>query len=108
MVPLVEHPKEAVPWLRKRLGMPLDRQRVLTLLKALDSRKFRERDSAVRDLKQLGPVILAPVTAALEDNPSADKRQRLEEVRKHLMRTVTSHDMLAVRLIDVLEHIPTQ
>jgi len=107
MVSLVTSPVEGVAWLRKRIGLPLDRTRVKQLVTAISDRRFAQRDAAARELRRMGPVIRPILEVALNGSLTLDERSRLEEVLKDVKRTETSHAFLAVRLTDVLEHIDT-
>lgn len=106
MASLVAQPKEAVPWLRKRMGPLLDRERVPRLLKALE-RRDNERDVAYYALRQWGHMIRHDLQASLKDDPSSDKEERLRQILDHVKATAVSREFRELRIIDVLEHIHT-
>jgi hypothetical protein len=107
MLSLVANPKDAVAWLRSRMGPPLEREHVPRLLKQLESRKFTEREAAARTLHQWAPIIRPALEAELAKEPPPDKKKRLQEMLNHAKSTAVSRELRALRIIDVLEHIPT-
>lgn len=79
---LSESPKEAVPLLRGALKpvLPAAAEVTRPLIADLDSDTFAKRDAALKRLKELGPRAEAALRAVLKGNPSAEQRQRVEDV----------------------------
>lgn len=108
MLSLVAHPKEAVPLLRERFGAPPDPKRVPQLIAELDNDDFKTRQRASQELERLGQAAEGPLKEAMKKNPSADKRKWLEDLLAKIQpTTAAAHELRLLRIIDVLEHIPT-
>lgn len=59
---------------------PRVREHVAQLIRQLDSKAFRERDAANRQMEALGPWVLPHVREALEKKLSLETRRRLESL----------------------------
>jgi len=57
---------------------------VAALLKALDSRRFSERQEATEALKRLGASALVELERVLEQQPTLEMRKRIEVVVDHV------------------------
>jgi RNA polymerase sigma factor (sigma-70 family) len=84
---LAAAPRRALPLLAQRLRpvavlTERSRRRVATLSAGLDNDSFTEREKATAELRGMGSVIDTLLRAALEGNPSAEVRRRLEGIRK--------------------------
>jgi WD40 repeat protein len=98
-------PQQAVPLLRERLhpasAVPADR--LGELLNDLNSSQSRQREAALKQLTDLEEQAEPALQDALNGNPSAEQRQRIEPLLTG-PRVVRSPEKLrAVRAIQVLE-----
>jgi HEAT repeat protein len=80
-------------------------EKVPKLIAELDSNDFSTRQQATRQLESLGEVAKPALEKALDDNPSAEMRRRIEAVLEKLKGPIPAELMRAFRAIDVLEHI---
>jgi hypothetical protein len=69
-----------------------DRGRIEQDLTALDSKRFPERESASSNLKRVAPRVPAVLAAALVDNPSAEKRQRIQVLFRQVYSAASAYD----------------
>jgi WD40 repeat protein len=105
---LLHAPKSTVPFLAKRLqpAPVLDAKRVEALIRSLDSKAFRERDEATKELEQLGELVREPLRKALADKPSPEMGQRLRGLlgkQDHY----SPAQLRNLRAIEILEGIGT-
>jgi RNA polymerase sigma factor (sigma-70 family) len=110
MIDLVAAPKEAVPWLKERLKpvAALDAKRVQELIGQLDDLQFKVRDSATKELLQLGEQIVPALDKALAAKPPLEAKQRQEKLRDKLTGLLLEGERLrAYRAVEVLELIGT-
>ncbi len=79
---LAARPAEAVPLVQARLKPRPgpDEKRLAKLLADLDSDEFQTREAASKELATLGPDAEGALRRALDGAPSAEVRQRVEEV----------------------------
>jgi hypothetical protein len=79
---LVASPAEAIPYLRKHLqAVPIvDERRLARLIADLDSNQFGVREKAAKDLEGFGEVAVGACRKALQGQPSAEVRRRLESL----------------------------
>src|SRR5262249_29001231 len=84
-------------------------KRIEQCLADLDSKTFRTRERARKELEALGPLALPSLDRLLAERTlSLDARKRTEELAAKLNRTVLSGDDLrALRAVEVLEGIGT-
>ncbi|HMF17904.1 MAG TPA: hypothetical protein VKE98_11895, partial [Gemmataceae bacterium] len=100
---LAAAPKQSVPFLGERLRPKVvDPQRVRDLVSDLGSPKLPVRDMASAELRKLGAAAEDRLRNALQDDPSADTRGRVQE----LLKLVESSHR-DVRAIELLERIGT-
>lgn len=78
-------------------------KRLERLLAELDSRSFRTRQQAARDLESLGSLAETAIRDALAQMPSLEMRKRLEEVLEKLRTTPDSDSLRTLRAVEVLE-----
>jgi WD40 repeat protein len=107
---LTAAPRQTLPWLKGRLRpiTPPDPKRLAQLLADLDSDDFAVREEAARALKELDESAGPALRKALADRPSAETRQRLEQLRGELDQPPGPPERLRVlRAVEVLEHIGT-
>jgi hypothetical protein len=107
MISLVNHPRDAVPWIKGQLGPPLDRERILRLIQDLDSDDFPTRAKASAGLEQMGPFVAPALEEAQQKKPSLEGQRRLEQILSTVKPTAAVHEVRLCRTIDVLEHIGT-
>jgi RNA polymerase sigma factor (sigma-70 family) len=106
---LVASPEQTLPLLRERLhpvaAIPANELR--TLLADLDSNQFDRRQAAWQRLTDLEEQAEPILRQALQDNPSLEKRRRIESLLS-VPRVVKSPDKLRdLRAVEVLEQIGT-
>ena len=70
----------------------VDRENLEHDLKALDSKRYPERQSASRNLGRFASRITAVLAAALNDRPSAEKRQRIQILFQELYSSVSADE----------------
>jgi WD40 repeat protein len=106
---LVAAPTEAVRTLRKHLaaatGVPPDQLR--QLLEDLDSSQFARRKAASQALSDFEELAYPALAAALQANPSVEKRQRIEALLGAPRIVHSPGRLQAVRAVEVLEYIGT-
>jgi hypothetical protein len=106
VIALARSPDRSVDFLKRRLRPveAADRQRVTSLLAALDSSDFAERENAARELERLGFTAEPALREALTAKPSLEVRRRVEQVLAKLEGTPT---LRVVRAVEALERIGT-
>ncbi len=106
---LIRSPQLAVPFLKERVKpVPRpDQKRIDQALVDLDSRNFRTREKAAKELEQLGQLAVPALDRLLaEKTLSLEARKRTEELALKLTKTTLSGDELrALRAVEVLEGI---
>lgn len=102
-------PGKAVPLLKQRLSWAAEQEaRIDHLIKELDDDNFEVREKASRALAELGEVAVSGMRRALEGNPSAEARNRLEQVLEKMQSArdgaehSPSRGMLALSLLEEL------
>jgi RNA polymerase sigma factor (sigma-70 family) len=103
---------EAVSCFQQRLlpTAPVDAKRLAHLIADLDSGQFAVRQGAARELEKLGEAAVPACRKALEDNPSAELRRRLEPLLEKQAREVWDpgpDHLRALRAVEVLERMAT-
>jgi hypothetical protein len=106
---LSEGRQEVVSFLKSKLkpAAPINPKRVVQLIKELDNPKFSIRQSATRELRDLGPLAEKAVREALNHMPSAELRARLERLLQKLDDVPPPKTLRQARAVMVLEHIGT-
>jgi WD40 repeat protein len=85
-----------------------DAKRLEKLLADLDSDEFSVREDAVQELEKLGDSAAETYRKALDQQPSPERRRRIERLLSRLEgHTVSGEELRGVRAIQVLEHIAT-
>jgi hypothetical protein len=106
---MIESPRQAVPFLKERVKpVPRpDQKRIDRCVADLDSRNFRTRERAVKELEEFGQLAIPSLDRTLaEKTLSLDARKHAEELAVKLNRTVLSGDELrSLRAVEVLERI---
>jgi WD40 repeat protein len=103
-------PAQVVPFLKERLrpAGPVDAEKVKRLVADLDSEQFSVRRKANNELEKLGESATPLLRQALEGDPSAEARRRIEDVLKKTDSIVPAGELLrSLRAIEVLETIGT-
>ena len=103
---LAAAPQRASAWLRERLRPVVapDPGRVARLLADLDSDNFVAREKATREVQDLGESAGLALRKALAERPSAEVRQRAEQLLAELDAPAASPQRLRVlRAIEALE-----
>jgi RNA polymerase sigma factor (sigma-70 family) len=104
---LVDSPEVSLPLIRKRLPppRPVDAERFASLVAALESDSFRERQKAEGALKALGHGAEPPLRKALASAKNPEVGRRLQAVLDHLNESREWTRM--TRTIAVLEYMGT-
>jgi WD40 repeat protein len=99
-------PGQAEAFLKEQLRPPpaAEPRRVAALLAGLDSRRFAEREEAMRGLEQLGFWAEPALRAALAEKPSPEVRRRAEQLLEDMDRPSWQR---AARAVEALEHLGT-
>jgi RNA polymerase sigma factor (sigma-70 family) len=107
---LAAAPRQAVPFLRKRVrpAAPADPRLVARLLADLDGQQFALRQRATRDLEGLGESAESALRRVLTGQPSQEARRRVQAVLRKLDWPLRSPATLQpLRAVAVLERIGT-
>jgi RNA polymerase sigma factor (sigma-70 family) len=111
MLRVAASPAEVIPYLRKELRpVHADEQRLAELIADLDNDQFAVREKAAKNLEHLGDVAIAACEKALQGQPSAEVRRRLESFLEKQAKSAwkaSPERLRALRAIEVLEHIGT-
>src|SRR5262249_53686745 len=94
----------AVKLLKERLrpAAAPDPKKIARLIADLDQDDFTARESATKQLSELGELAEPALRAALNDKPSADKRRHLEDLLKRLDASNSPELQRGVRAVEVL------
>jgi dipeptidyl aminopeptidase/acylaminoacyl peptidase len=106
---LAADPKQAFPLLKGQLKPvePADEKVVARLIARLDDDDFNVREEAAQELAKL-PVVEPALRKALEGNPSAELRQRVQHLLEARESGESSADWTAtLRALEVLEQLGT-
>jgi WD40 repeat protein len=107
---LVAVPEQAVLLLRAHLrSVPaFDPQHLAQYLADLDSPRFARRQQATKALEQLGERVELELRKVLDEHPSLEVRQRVENLLSKLTSLTLSPEQLqSLRALSVLERIGT-
>jgi RNA polymerase sigma factor (sigma-70 family) len=110
MQALAAAPGQAVPFLGRQLraAPAADPKRLARLIADLDDDQFEAREKATRELEDLGSSAGPALRKALDGQPSAEVRRRVEALLQRLERFLqTPEDLRGGRAVEVLEHIAT-
>jgi WD40 repeat protein len=80
---------------------PASPEKVEALLKALDSRRFSERQQARDELKWLGDCVLGDLERTLQQQPTLEMRKRIEEVVEHIRSRERLRTLRAVESLEL-------
>jgi hypothetical protein len=105
-VKLLHTPKSAVSFLAKHLqpAPVLDPQTVAPLIQSLDSKAFRIRVKAAKQLERFGDLARQPIRKAMAVDLPLDTRRRLE-VLLGKMHQATPSQLRYLRAIEILERV---
>ena len=110
---LAAFPREAIPYLTKRLVTIADaeRRRVEALVEDLDSDSFKVRDRAAKELENLGDAATPALMRAQATSKSVEVLTKLEQLLKKIgpCDDPATHAVprRTIRAIEVLEHAAT-
>jgi WD40 repeat protein len=107
---LAARPAEAVPLVRAKLKPRPgpDEKRLAKLLADLDSDDFETRQAASKGLAALGPDAEGALKRALDGTPSAEVRQRVEELLAQFQKAgPVTERVRSVRAVEALERAGT-
>ncbi|HEY7159539.1 MAG TPA: WD40 repeat domain-containing protein [Gemmataceae bacterium] len=108
---LAAAPAQAIPLIKERfrdMGKRLDSQQLARLIAELDDDSFKVRQRAMRALAEAGADAAGLLRKALADNPSPEKKRRIEELLDHLNKGGGAESLRELRAIEVLERIGTK
>jgi WD40 repeat protein len=108
MLTLRSSPEQALPFLRKELQPQpaADPQRLVQLIAELDNPRFAMRQKALRELQDFGERAEPELIKAMERKPSAEVRQRIEQLLTKVQTPVAATALLqSLRAVEVLEQI---
>jgi hypothetical protein len=89
------------------MGPPFEWKKVPGLIEDLNSPEFEKREQATRELERMGHAARPALERALTKGPPAETRRRAEKLLDKLRDTAAAYELRQLRIIDVLEHIPT-
>ncbi len=92
---------------RLRPAAASDPKKIARLIADLDQDDFAARESATKQLSELGELAEVALRAALNDKPSAEKRRGVEELLKRLDAANSPELLRGVRAVEVLESLDT-
>lgn len=107
---MARSPSAAVPFLKQQLQpVPApDAKRIQQYLADLDSKTFRQRENAAKELEALGQLAGPAIEAKLKEKLPLEARRRLEAIQSQLNQGRLSPQVLrSLRAIDVLYEIRT-
>src|SRR5262249_51070075 len=84
-----------------------DARRVAMLLSDLDDEDYEVRRKATQELEKCGDVIEPALLKALAENPSPEKKRRIQKVLYKLCGATSAERLRQMRAIEVLERIGT-
>jgi RNA polymerase sigma factor (sigma-70 family) len=108
---LAAAPKQAIPFLRKRLppAAATEQKRINQFVADLGSEDFAVRKTAERELAKLGLAAKPAMEKALKDKPSLDVSQRLGDLLRALEdRQLPPESVRVLRVIEALETTRTE
>jgi hypothetical protein len=107
---LAARPKEVLPLVREQLRTqrPIEQANVTRWIADLDDERFAVRERATTELKKLGERAEHGLQKALASDPSAEVRQRVENLLRQLEPPSASPGRLrALRIVFLLEEMAT-
>jgi WD40 repeat protein len=100
----------ALAFIKERIPpiVPADSAKIAKLLTDLDNPSFKVRDSATKELEQLGVLAKSALNLALNAKPTLETRRRIESVLQKLPDWMQSSDQLRMlRALECVELIGT-
>jgi WD40 repeat protein len=108
---LAAHPAEAVALVKAKqssLGKGVTDKEIDKLIADLDNEDFDRREAASKALAALGNAATAALTKALQGNPSAEKKKRIEELLESMKTKGQNMELVrATRALELLERVAT-
>jgi hypothetical protein len=111
IVKLAQRPGQAEGLLKNKLtaNPRVNARRLARLIADLDARKFNVREKASKELATLGRLAEGALTRALEGNPSAEVKRRIQNLLHKLDGTAEDPEQhRLLRAIEVLERLGTR
>jgi WD40 repeat protein len=108
---LAAAPAQAIPLIKERFRdtrKRLDSQQLARLIAELDDDSFKVRQRAERALAEAGSDAADLLRKALAEDPSPEKKRRIEGLLDHLNKGGDAESLRALRAIEVLERISTK
>jgi RNA polymerase sigma factor (sigma-70 family) len=106
---LADFPAEALPLLRQRLKPtpPTPADLMQRLLADLDSKSFRKRQAAGKQLQTLGPRALPALRQALAGDASVEQKKQIEKLLAELRvpQPLAAESLRSLRAVAVLERV---
>jgi WD40 repeat protein len=106
---LGDAPDEAVPLIREKVK-PVEvnvAARIDKLIAALDSRRFAEREKAMKELGELGAEAEFAMQRELDRKPTLETKRRIEELLRHAKGVPAGPRLRLFRAVEVLERAGT-
>ncbi len=107
---LAAAPKQAVPFLGERLkpAVPVDAKTLQGFLADLDSKNFKTRDRATKELLKLGGLAVPALQKLLAAKPALETQRRVEALLDRLVAgNLTAEQLRLMRAVEVLERAGT-
>jgi RNA polymerase sigma factor (sigma-70 family) len=107
---LAAAPKLTVPWIAGKLrDQPAaDTRQIAGWIAEFDSKDFKARQAAEKQMEALGKLAEPALRAALTGQPSLEVRQRVEKLlEKREMLPLPPETLQVLRALEVLEHVGT-
>ena len=107
---LISAPVEATRLLaaKMRLSSDVDSDRIRYWLALLDSRRFREREEATRELEKIGDQAEPDLEELLKRTTSAEAQARAEKLLERLRAPTSPTRLRQARALEVLERVGKQ
>lgn len=105
---LIAAPAQTVPFLKEKLpvGGTTDPKRVARLIADLEADSFATREGASNELAELGKAVEPALQRAMQGNPTAEVRRRLQEILEKVKEgAVKVNPARGGRALEVLEHV---
>lgn len=109
MIAFQENPEEAVEFLARhvRPAAAADADRILQLIRNLDSVRFAERQASAKELARLASRFRAKLRKALSEPATLEVKRRIEAILADAPRQLPLESLRTVRCIQILERIGT-
>ena len=92
---------------RVKPAVGVDSARLAKLLRALESKRFAERQRANEELERLDELAEPALNMFLQSKPALDSKRRVEDLLERLVRSPPPDVLQACRAVEVLEAVGT-